>query len=92
MARGVAKSAEERIVEIEDKKLEFQAKIDKYKGKIAELDQQIRELNEERRQKELEALLNAIQKSGKTVEDVLSAIGIRTGNESEAAASNQENQ
>lgn len=92
MARGVAKTSEEKMADIKSKKAEFQAKIDKFKEKIAELDQQIRVLNEEQRQKELEALLEAIQKSGKTVEDVMSAIGVRTGNESEAAASNQENQ
>lgn len=91
MARGVAKTAEERLKDIEDKKLEFQGRIDNYKEKISELDGQIRDLNNEKRQQELGSLLDAIQKSGKTVEEILAAVG-GSGNETEVAASGQENQ
>lgn len=89
MARGVAKTVEERLKEIEDKKLEFQGRIDNYKEKISELDHQIRDLNSEKRQQELGSLLDAIQKSGKTVEEILAAVGAGSGNKSEAAASGQ---
>lgn len=74
MARGVVKSVEVRIGEIEDKKLEYQARIDHYREKIAELDRQIKELRDVQKEKKLEELLEAIESSGKTVEDVLSII------------------
>ncbi|MFT8888427.1 MAG: cortexillin II [Ethanoligenens sp.] len=74
MARGVAKTPEERIADIESKKAEFQVKIDNYRGKIAELDHQIKELKEEQKKVQLDELLQAIQASGKTVDEVLSAV------------------
>lgn len=74
MARGVAKSPEERISEIEDKKLEYQARIDRYREKIAELDQQIKELQNVQNQEKLDQLLQAIAASGKTVDEVMEAL------------------
>ncbi|ADU27559.1 hypothetical protein [Ethanoligenens harbinense] len=74
MARGVAKTSEERIADIEAKKAEFQVKIDNYKAKIAELDSQIKELKDAQKRVQLDELLQAIESSGKTVEEVLSSI------------------
>lgn len=74
MARGVAKTAEERIADIESKKAEYQARIDNYKNKIAELDSQIKELQDAQKKVKLDELLQAIEASGKTVEEVLSAV------------------
>ncbi|MFT8889408.1 MAG: cortexillin II [Ethanoligenens sp.] len=75
MARGVAKTSEQKIAEIEAEKAKYQEKIDDYKGRISELDSQIKALNNEQRQVELDKLLDAIAASGKTVEEVLAAIG-----------------
>lgn len=74
MARGVAKTSEERIADIESKKAEYQARIDNYKNKIAELDSQIKELQDAQKKVKLDELLQAIEASGKTVEEVLSAV------------------
>lgn len=74
MARGVAKTPEERIADIETKKAEFQAKIDNYKSKIAELDGQIKELKDAQKKVQLDELLQAIEASGKTVDEILSAV------------------
>lgn len=74
MARGVAKTPEERIADIESKKAEYQARIDNYKNKIAELDSQIKELKDAEKKVKLDELLQAIESSGKTVEEVLSAV------------------
>lgn len=75
MARGVAKTPEERIADIESKKSEYQTKIENYREKIAELDKQIKELQGAKQQEEMSKLLDAIQKSGKSVEEVLAAVG-----------------
>lgn len=75
MARGVAKTSEQKIAEIEAEKAKYQEKIDDYKSRISELDSQIKALNNEKRQVELDKLLDAIAASGKTVEEVLAAIG-----------------
>ncbi|ADU26210.1 hypothetical protein [Ethanoligenens harbinense] len=74
MARGAAKSPEERISEIEDKKLEYQVRINRYREKIAELDQQIKELQNVQNQEKLDKLLQAIAASGKTVDEVMEAL------------------
>lgn len=75
MARGVAKTPEQKIAEIEAVKAKYQEKIDDYKAKIAELDSQIKALGNEQRQAELDKLLDAIAASGKTVDEVLEALG-----------------
>lgn len=74
MARGVAKTPEERIADIESKKGEYQARIEHYKTKISELDGQIKELRDAQQKEKLNELLQAIQASGKTVDEVLSTI------------------
>lgn len=74
MARGVAKTPEEKTVEIEAIKAKYQEKIDGYKAKIAELDDQLKEIANEEKEAEVEKLLQALAASGKTVEDVLEAI------------------
>lgn len=68
------KTIEARIAEIEAKKAQFQTKIDGYKAKIAALDTQIQELADVQKQKELENLLKVIKASGKTPEEVISAL------------------
>lgn len=73
MAR-TRKTAETRLAELSAKKAQLQAKIENWKGKISELDSQIKDLTEARKQKELEQLLKAIKDSGKTPEEVLSAL------------------
>lgn len=74
MARGVAKSLEEKIAELEAVKAKYQEKIDGYKGKIAEVDDQIKALNSEKKEAELEKLLQAIVASGKTVNEVMAVL------------------
>lgn len=74
MARGVAKSPEEKIADIQGKKSEYQVKIDNYCERISELDKQIGELQNERQQEEVAKLLDVIQQSGKSVEEVLAAV------------------
>ena len=71
MARGTTKSAEERIQELEEKKAGFQQKIDSYKDKISEVDKQIKSIREEIDHEQLEEVVAAIKKSGKTVEEFL---------------------
>lgn len=73
MARGVAKTPEEKIAEIEALKAKFQERIDGYKAKISELDGQIKELANEQNQEKLDKLLQAIAASGKTVDEVMEA-------------------
>ncbi|MFT9057364.1 MAG: cortexillin II [Ethanoligenens sp.] len=74
MARGVAKTPEEKIAEIEAIKAKFQEKIDGYKVKITELDDQLKGISNEQKEAEVEKLLQALAASGKTVDDVLEAI------------------
>ena len=76
MARGERKSIETKISEIEAKKAQFQTKIDAYKAKISDLDAEIKGLQDDRKQKELANLLNVIQQSGKTPEEVMSALNL----------------
>jgi hypothetical protein len=68
------KTVEARIADIEAKKAQFQTKIDGYKAKIAALDTQIQELCDAQKQKDLENLLKVIKASGKTPEEVISAL------------------
>ena len=44
MARGVAKTPEEKIVDLEAQKTAYQGKIDGYRAKIAELDKQTKKV------------------------------------------------
>ncbi len=74
MARGVAKTSEERIADIETKKAEYQARIENYKNKIADLDSQIKELKDSEKKEQLSKLLDAIESSGKTVDDFIASI------------------
>ena len=76
MAKGVQRTIETQIAEIETKKAVYQIKIDEFKAKIADLDSKIKELQESKKQKDLEKLLSAIQASGKTPEEVLAALNI----------------
>lgn len=68
------KTIETHISEIETKKAQLQVKIDGYKAKISELDAKITEYKETQKQKELENLLQVIKASGKTPEEVISAL------------------
>lgn len=77
MARGVAKTLEERIAEIESKKAEYQDKIDNYRERISELDKQIKDLQSIKEQEKVQELLDTLEKSGKSVEDVLAALGVK---------------
>ena len=74
MARRT-RSTEERISEIEAGKAQLQTKIDSYKAKLAELDAKITQLNETQKQKELENLMTLIKSTGKTPEEVITALG-----------------
>lgn len=74
MARGVAKTPEQKIAEIEAIKAKYQEKIDEYRGKIAELDNQIKAFTNEQKEAELEKLLQAITASGKTVDEIMEAL------------------
>ncbi len=69
-----SKTIASRISEIEAKKMQFQARIDNYKAKISDLDSKIQELQETQKQKDLENLLEIIKASGKTTEEVISAL------------------
>ena len=71
-----SKTIEMRIAEIEEKKAQYQAKIDGYKTKISELDTKIQELYDAQKQKDLENLLEVIRASGKTPEQVISALNV----------------
>lgn len=81
MARGVAKTLEERVSEIETKKAEYQAKIDNYRERISELDKQVKDVEDVQQQEKVAKLLDAIVKSGKTVEEVLAAVGTSPADE-----------
>ncbi|MFT8889982.1 MAG: cortexillin II [Ethanoligenens sp.] len=74
MARGVAKTSEEKIAEIEAVKAKFQEKIDGYKAKIAELDDQLKAIANEEKEAEVEKLLQAIAASGKSVDEIMAAL------------------
>lgn len=74
MARGVAKTPEERIAEIEAKKADYQNKIDNYKARIADLETQIRDLRDEQKKAKIGELLEKIEASGKTVEEILASV------------------
>ncbi|MFT8889675.1 MAG: cortexillin II [Ethanoligenens sp.] len=74
MARGVAKTPEEKTVEIEAIKAKFQEKIDGYKAKIAELDDQLKAIANEEKEAEVEKLLQAIAASGKSVDEIMAAL------------------
>ncbi len=78
MPRGERKSVDTQIADIETRKVQFQTKIDSFKAKIAELDAEIKKLQETKKQKELENLLDVIKASGKTPEEVLSALKIES--------------
>ena len=75
MARGVAKTPEEKIADLEAQKTAYQEKIDGYRAKISDLDKQIKEVHSLKEQEKVQVLLEAIEKSGKSVDDVLAAIG-----------------
>lgn len=74
MARGVAKTPEERIADIETQKVAYQNKIENYKARISDLESQIRELREEQKKAKIGELLERIEASGKTVEEILAAV------------------
>lgn len=71
MARGSIKTPEQKIAELEAEKTKYQKKIDGYKAKISELDQQI---SNEKEETELSKLMQALIDSGKTIEEVLTAL------------------
>lgn len=73
MAR-TRKTTESRLAEISTKKAQYQAKIENLKNKISDLDMQIKNITEAQKQKELEDLLTVIKASGKTPEEVISAL------------------
>lgn len=74
MARGVAKTPEERIADIEAQKAAYQNKIENYKARISDLESQIRELRDEQKKAKIGELLERIEASGKTVEEVLATV------------------
>lgn len=76
MPRGSARSVSDRIADIEAKKAQFQEKIDSYKSKVSALDKEIKELQESENKKQFEELLQVIQASGKTPDEVKAALGI----------------
>ncbi|HCC00205.1 MAG TPA: cortexillin II [Ruminococcaceae bacterium] len=76
MARGIAKSLEEKIADIQTKKIEYQTKIERYKAKILEMDEQIKELQDEEKKEKLLRLLDVIETSGRTVDEVLESVGL----------------
>lgn len=71
------KSVDTRVAELEAKKTQYQAKIEGYKVKMSELDAKIKELEDAQKQKELEKLLTVIKDSGKTPEEVISALSAK---------------
>lgn len=71
------KSVDTRVAELEAKKTQYQAKIENYKAKISDLDAKIKELLDIQKQKELENLLSVIKDSGKTPEEVISALNAK---------------
>ena len=73
MAR-TRRTVEVRIADIESKKAQYQSKIENYKTKISQLDSLIQEIKETQKQKELEKLLSVIKASGKTPEEVITAL------------------
>lgn len=73
MAR-TRKTTESRLAEISAKKAQYQAKIENLKIKISELDTQVKDMTEAKKQKEIENLLQVIKASGKTPEEVISAL------------------
>lgn len=79
MARGVSKTTEEKIENLEELKAAYQEKIEGYRAKITELDKQIKDLQYMKEQEKVQEILEAIEKSGKSVEDVLAAIGKKSG-------------
>ena len=80
MARGVAKSPEERIQDIQAKKEQYQQKIDSYQAKISDLDKQIKAVKKEEESKKLDELLGVIEASGKSVDEVLASLKNGTEN------------
>jgi hypothetical protein len=74
MPRGVSRTAETRITEIEAKKAEYQSKIEHYKAKMADLDAKITEIKEAQKHKALENLLEIIEASGKTPEEIIASL------------------
>ena len=74
MPKGVAKSADDLVAELEGKKAEYVSKIDGLKDKIKELDAKISQIRAAERQKEIEHLLDLIKASGKTPEEVLASL------------------
>ncbi|MFT9078139.1 cortexillin II [Ethanoligenens sp.] len=74
MARGVLKTPEQKITDLEAVKAKYQERVDGYKAKIAEVDQQIKEISKSQKEAELSKLMQALLDSGKTVDEVLEAI------------------
>lgn len=74
MPRGVQRSLEDRLVELESQKSELSSKIESWKEKISEIDTQIQDLKDEQERKEVSKLLEAIKASGKTPEEILASM------------------
>jgi hypothetical protein len=68
------KSSDEQIAEQEAIKSRLQARDNELKAKISDVDSKIKELKEAKKQKELNDLMIEIKKSGKTPEEVMTAL------------------
>ena len=72
MPRGKKRSALESI---QEQLVKIDSEIEKYQNKIKELQAKKEELAQQKKKQELDELLTKIQASGKTVDEVLNAIG-----------------
>lgn len=70
----VRKTAEESIMVLEAEKAKIQVKIENLKLKMAEFNASIKDLQDGQKQRELEDLLEAIKATGKSPEEILTAL------------------
>lgn len=74
MARGIARPIDERIQLLETQKIECQGKIDSFKKKLSTIDAELKKLKDEKHMHDAGALLDIINASGKSLDEVLSLI------------------
>lgn len=71
MPRGVKK-----IINYDDELMRIDMRITKYRNEIAELQEKRQALETEKRQMEIGTLYDAVKASGKSIEEVMSALGL----------------
>lgn len=69
--RGQRKSVEERLAIINNEKTQLKAKMAKLQSKIVSLEDQEKEINSKQKEQKLSDLLDIIEASGKTPEEVI---------------------